>query len=105
VLIDAACARPAGDVFATGGKLYRPVQDCSRGYGAALGIAQITRLDGGGFEQEVVGRLSFGAASCVLGPHTLNRAACAGGVLETIDLFAPKRFLGGGSYPRRATPL
>lgn len=105
VLIDAACARPAGEVFAAGGSLYRPVQDCSRGYGAALGIVQITRLDDGGFGQAVVGRLSFGAASGVLGPHTLNRAKCAGGVLETIDLFAPKRLLTGVSYPRRAAPL
>ena len=93
VLIDAASARPAGEVFVAGGNLYRPVQDCSTGYGAALGIASITRLDDGGFVQEVVGRLSFSAASGLLGPHTLNRATCTGGVFEVIDLFAPKRVL------------
>ncbi len=36
-----------------GGALLRPVQDCRRGYGKALGIARVTRLDAGGFEQEV----------------------------------------------------
>ncbi|MEQ1697050.1 MAG: hypothetical protein ABL901_14535 [Hyphomicrobiaceae bacterium] len=103
VLIDAARARPAGETFVAGGTLYRPVQDCSAGYGAALGLAQVTRLDDGGFTQEVVGRLSFATGSGVLGPHTLNRAACAGGQFEAIDLFAPKRLLERASYPRPAT--
>ena len=93
VLIDAASARPAGCVFVEGGKLYRPVQDCSKGYGSALGIASMTRLDDGGFRQELVGRLSFSPASGLLGPHTLNRVTCRGGVFEAIDLFAPRRLL------------
>ncbi len=104
VMIDAASARPAGEVFCAGGTLYRPVQDCSRGYGAALGIAQITRLDEGGFAQKIVGRLSFDAASGVLGAHTLNRVAWQGGVLEVIDLFAPKQLLADAGYPRLAAP-
>ncbi len=40
VLIDIASARPAGRMVQRGGALLRPVQDCRRGYGAALAIAR-----------------------------------------------------------------
>ena len=103
VLIDAHSARPAGEVFLAGGNLYRPVQDCGLGYGSAIGIAQITQLDGGGFAQNIVGRLSFNAASGVLGAHTLNRVNAQGGVFEVIDVFAQRRLL-AERYPRPATP-
>jgi hypothetical protein len=51
VLIDIATARPAGRMFSRDGALYRPVQDCRAGYGAALGFARVDRLDGDGFSQ------------------------------------------------------
>ena len=53
VLIDIASARPAGRLIAQDGALYRPVQDCRRGYGAALGLARVVRLDEDGFEQTI----------------------------------------------------
>ena len=53
VLIDIASARPAGRMFARGDALYRPVQDCRTGYGAALGLARVDRLDLSGFAQTV----------------------------------------------------
>ncbi len=53
VLIDIAAARPAGAMIRRDGALYRPVQDCRLGYGKALGLARVLRLDGGGFEQKV----------------------------------------------------
>lgn len=89
VLIDAGSARPAGAVFTHEGGLYRPVQDCRGGYGVALGIAKIVRLDEGGYAQTEVSRSAFHSASGVLGPHTLNRLARERGTLEAIDLFAP----------------
>ena len=51
VLIDIASARPAGRLIEQDGALFRPVQDCRRGYGAALGLARVMRLDDDGFEQ------------------------------------------------------
>lgn len=90
VLVDASSARPAGRMAERGGKLWRPVQDCSTRYGGALGLAVVDKLDDEGFEQHV---------ECVLeagGPewpgrrlHTLNGA----GGLEFID--------GSGKPPRR----
>ncbi len=57
------------------------VQDCAHGYGRALSLARIDRLDQDGFAQTVLGRIEPGPAwpgSCL---HTLN----AGGGIECID--------------------
>jgi len=44
VLMDVCCARPGGTPFVHEGRLYRPAQDCSTGYGKALVIRRITHL-------------------------------------------------------------
>jgi hypothetical protein len=88
VLIDIASARPAGRMFTRDGALYRPVQDCRAGYGAAMGLARVERLDDSGFVQTI---------ECVARPgpnwpgrrlHTYNAA----GGFEFIDgsAFAPR---------------
>lgn len=81
VLVDIASARPAGRVEWRDGRLLRPVQDGRSGYGAALGIAEITRLDDEGFEQRVIAHHTAGEAWGGTRIHTLNRADR----LETID--------------------
>jgi hypothetical protein len=87
VLVDIATARPAGRVVRRGAKLIRPFQDCDAGYGAALGLAEITRLDEDGFSQEVVATLRPGPLWPGSRLHTLNRA----GRLECIDGSATAR--------------
>lgn len=81
LLIDIASARPAGRMVSRDGQLLRPVQDCRRSYGAALGIARVTRLDDTGFEQVVETILNPGAGWVGRKLHTLNEA----GGLEFID--------------------
>ncbi len=81
VLVDIAAARSAGRIVARGGALIRPVQDCRRGYGEALALARIDRLDGGGYRQTVETILRAGPGFPGNHLHTLNR--CAG--LEVID--------------------
>jgi hypothetical protein len=81
LLVDIASARPAGHVVCRGGNLIRPVQDCRDGYGAALGLARITRLDDDGFAQSVDTVLRPGPAWPGRRLHTLNRT----GRLECID--------------------
>ncbi|PFG38820.1 hypothetical protein ATJ97_1308 [Georgenia soli] len=88
VLVDISSARPAGRVVSRGGRLVRPVQDGRGGYGAALALAEITRLDDEAFEQRVVARLGPGPQWPGRRLHTLNRA----GWLEVID--------GSGYSPR-----
>lgn len=81
VLVDIAAARPAGRMVHRNGTLYRPVQDCRMGYGAALGFARVDRLDREGFAQTVEAVLTSGPrwpGSCL---HTLNEA----GGFEFID--------------------
>ena len=64
-----------------GGKLWRPVQDCTGGYGTGIGLAEVLRLDREGYEQKVHGVLRAGADWPGRRFHTLNRA----GRLECID--------------------
>ena len=90
VLIDPAVARPAGRIVVRGGHLIRPVQDCATGYGRALALARIDRLDLDGFAQTVIARIGAGPAWPGSRLHTVN----AGGGIECID--------GSGRAPRFA---
>lgn len=81
VLIDIASARPAGRLVERRGVMYRPVQDCRAGYGAALGIARLDRLDEEGFVQTLETILQPGPSWKGSRLHTLNAA----GGFEFID--------------------
>lgn len=87
VLVDIGSARPAGRVVSRDGALIRPFQDCREGYGVALGLARITRLDDDAFEQQVETILRSGPLWPGRRLHTLNRA----GRLECIDGSASAR--------------
>ncbi len=50
VMVDRTATRPAGAVWRRDGRLFRPVQDCTDGYGGALALVEITRLDEEGYE-------------------------------------------------------
>ena len=91
VLFDKRAARSAGPAIVRNGSLWRVVQDCETRYGAALGLAEVVRLDETGFDQKL---------RTVIRPdrnwpgwrvHTLARA----GRLECIDgsAFALRRDL------------
>jgi hypothetical protein len=81
VLVDDRTARPAGAFVMRDGQLMRPVQDCRKGYGAALSLARVTRLDETGFEQVIETQLAPGRAWPGRKLHTLN----SNGRLEAID--------------------
>jgi hypothetical protein len=91
VLVDDRTARPAGAFVIRGGQLMRPVQDCRKGYGAALSLARVTKLDETGFEQVIETHLAPERAWPGRKLHTLNSS----GRLETID----------GSVLRPKSPL
>jgi hypothetical protein len=80
-MVDRSCARPAGNFARTNGQLWRPVQDCSNGYGAALGLAEVTELSPTSYKQIVRHILRPGPRWPGRKLHTLNRS----GRLEVID--------------------
>jgi hypothetical protein len=92
VLVDQASARPAGAMVVRDGTLWRPVQDCTAGYGCGIGLAEITRLDHEGFAQSVRTVLQADPGWPGRRIHTLNRA----GRLECID---------GSAYSPRSRTL
>lgn len=54
---DIATARNAGKPFREGGKLIRPVQDCSLHYGRAVNLCEIVSLSPTHFEEKIIGRI------------------------------------------------
>ena len=81
VLIDRASTRPAGNFATINDKLWRPVQNCSDGYGAALALAEVVELSPTTFKQVVRHALKPGPLWPGRKLHTLNRC----GRLEVID--------------------
>lgn len=81
ILMDRATTRPAGNFVTVNGKLWRPVQDCSHGYGAALGLAEVLELSPTTYRQAVRYLLKPGPLWTGRKLHTLNRC----GQLEVID--------------------
>lgn len=75
VLIDIASARPAGRVAVHDGRLLRPTQDGRGGYGAALTVMEVTRLDDRQFEQRQVAQLVPGSHWSGRRIHTFNSSA------------------------------
>jgi hypothetical protein len=81
VLVDRLSARPAGHFVRRNGQLWRPVQDCTHGYGSALALAEVTELTPETFRQRIGHHLKPGEFWPGRKLHTLNRA----GRLEVID--------------------
>jgi hypothetical protein len=72
---DARCARPAGRLFHWKGALYRPSQDCSSRYGAAIVINKVDQLNACHYRETAVSRIEPRWAPNLLATHTLNSAA------------------------------
>ena len=61
----------AGTPFVIDGVLYRPAQDCSRGYGGTVVVNRVQRLDETTFAEEPVERVAVSASPYTDGTHTL----------------------------------
>lgn len=57
VKIDVRSARPAGMVFQSGGRLFRPGQNCAATYGAGVAIHEILKLTETDFQESLVAEL------------------------------------------------
>lgn len=79
--------RPAGNLFFHKGRLLRPAQDCSKGYGSALNFYHVTRIEEMAYEEELTAKITpsmirsdFGREP--KGIHTYNYSS----KYEVIDL-------------------
>ncbi len=79
---DVRGARPAGKLFAQGGRLYRPAQICAPLYGAGIALQRVARL-GDDYAEHEERRILPAEGEGVLGIHTINRA----GDLSVTDAF------------------
>jgi hypothetical protein len=71
---DARSARPAGTLFAHGGSLYRPAQDCTVRYGHAIVVNRIERMSTTEFRERPAWRIEPRWRKGVVATHTLNSA-------------------------------
>lgn len=72
VLFDSRIARNAGDVFEVDGVMYRPAQDCNKGYGHGVVIQQVSYHDGR-FAFETIRTFFSDNPEFDMGYHTFNR--------------------------------
>jgi hypothetical protein len=84
LIVDVRESRPAGAMYVKDGSLWRPVQDCSGGYGAALALVLVTKLDPRSYSQAHAGTMRLPGLPAGRGPHTINWEKG----LEVIDFLA-----------------
>lgn len=85
---DVTSSRPAGALIQVDGRLLRPSQDCSNGYGSALTWCEVLELTETGFTERVIARQTCpGGGSGYYGLHTYNRSAS----FETVDKRSGRR--------------
>jgi hypothetical protein len=72
VISDACRARPAGPLFSHEGNLYRPSQDCCRGYGASVLINRVNILREDDYQETMVKRIPGGWRPDILRVHSFG---------------------------------
>lgn len=76
-------SRPAGRIFSSQGRLYRPSQDCFKRYGNGLRIHEIIHLDAAHYEERCVRRI-YPWKDDILGIHHLD--ICGNLVMTDVHL-------------------
>ncbi len=71
VVSDPRTARPAGALFESDGRLFRPAQDCSVDYGYAVQLHEITELSQEEYKEIPVSRITPDWNDRIVGVHTL----------------------------------
>ncbi len=84
VVSDVKRARPAGAIFHQGGKLFRPSQDCSRGYGYSIALNEIEVLSESEYCEHSSTSIKPEWDRRVLATHTFARCS----ELTVIDAFS-----------------
>ena len=85
VIVDMHTARPAGPIFTVDDTMWRPAQDCSNGYGSALTMCRIDRLNNKGFNQTMVDVIRPDRQHGFQGLHSYGYVDG----LEVVDMLGP----------------
>ncbi len=72
VVSDIRTARPAGNLFVSDGKIYRPSQNCSGRYGIGFNINHIAKLTENEYEETLISEVKPVWDKKLKGTHTLN---------------------------------
>lgn len=72
IVTEISTSRCAGRIFNHNGKIFRPSQDCSGGYGRALNLNQITKLTESEYEEMLVTKVEPDWDKRLVGMHTFN---------------------------------
>ena len=73
IVSDVNRARPAGDLFIKNGKLYRPSQDCSKGYGYGFDLNEIVTLSETEYVERKISSVRPEWGEKIIGTHTYAR--------------------------------
>jgi hypothetical protein len=82
IVTDVRTSRPGGRIIARDGRLIRPAQDGSRGYGCGLSFQEITRITTSDYEERPCARISFDWLHGSIGTHHFD----GDGVIEVVDI-------------------
>lgn len=72
IVTEISTSRCAGRIFNHKGKIFRPSQDCSGGYGRAFNLNQITNLTESEYEEKLVTKVEPDWDKQLVGMHTFN---------------------------------
>ena len=72
IVSDVRKSRPGGRIFELNGQIFRPSQDCSKGYGYGIRLNRITAISETEYREEEVGSILPGWERNITGTHTFN---------------------------------
>ena len=72
IVTDRSCARPAGGIFASQNRIFRPAQDCTKHYGYAMKINEITSLNADNYEESLEQSITPDWSKDMFSTHTIN---------------------------------
>ncbi|WP_353779884.1 hypothetical protein [Winogradskyella sp. 3972H.M.0a.05] len=72
VITDAKVARPAGNLFVSDGKMFRPSQNCTGIYGSSININEIKVLTKDEYKEQLIDNLKPDWDKKLRGIHTIN---------------------------------
>ena len=87
IVSDVRYSRPAGKIFNSEDKIYRPSQNCAKRYGYGMQLQEIVKLTENEYEERLVQSISPNWQNDLLATHTLNQS----GGLTVIDAQIKRR--------------